>query len=191
MGTYAMWVAEMARALAADDESAFTSALAGLDAVRDTQVLTEVRKVTVDLRQALERFSLDSRLVDLAQYQVPDARVRLAHVLHLTDDAAHRTMDLIEQCLPLVGDVVRAKLNEVLMAQEYQDLSGQIVRSVMKLIDELEAALRDLVRITGVERPAPTAKVEQLAGPVVPGLNNGNAVGGQQDVDALLSTLGM
>jgi chemotaxis protein CheZ len=193
IGAYAMWVAEMSRAVAADDEAAFTSALAGLDAVRDTQVLTEVRRVTLDLQQALERFSVDSRLVELAQHQVPDARTRLGQVLRLTDDAAHRTMDLIEQCVPLVDGVVRAKLSEVLLAQEYQDLSGQIIRSVMKLIDELEVALQELVRIAGTEHVAAPmrAKPGEPSGPVIPGLDNGDAVSGQQDVDALLSTLGM
>jgi len=195
MSAYAMWVAEMARALAVDDESAFNSALNGFDAVRDTRVLTEVRKVTFDLQQALERFSRDSRLAELAHHQVPDARARLAHVLRLTDDAAHRTMDLIEQCIPLVDEQVRAKLNDVLLAQEYQDLSGQIVRSVMQLIDELEVALQDLLRIAGSQSDAPPARGNAgpapLAGPAIPGLDNGNALSGQQDVDALLSTLGM
>jgi chemotaxis protein CheZ len=158
------------------------------------EAMSVVRRVTLDLQQALERFSIDSQLAELAQHQVPDARTRLGYVLRLTDDAAHRTMDLIEQCVPLVDDVVRAKLNEVLLAQEYQDLSGQIIRGVMKLADQLEVALRELVRITGTEHvalPAVRARADQPSGPAIHGADNGSAVSGQQDVDALLSTLGM
>ena len=37
----------------------------------------------------------------------------------------------------------------MLMAQGYQDISGQIIRGVMKLVDELESALGSLVRLSG------------------------------------------
>jgi len=46
---------------------------------------------------------------------------------------------------------VRARLTDVLLAQGYQDLSGQIIRNVMQLVDELELALVDLVRIDRFE----------------------------------------
>ncbi len=36
-----------------------------------------------------------------AEQDVPDARQRLVHVLELTDDAAHQTMELIERAMPL------------------------------------------------------------------------------------------
>ena len=67
--------------------------------------MTSVRKVRGDLQAALERFRSDSRLPELTERQVPDARLRLAHVLKLTDDAAHRTMDLVDQSCPLVDAV--------------------------------------------------------------------------------------
>jgi chemotaxis protein CheZ len=92
-------------------------------------------------------------------------------------------------------EAVREKLSEVLLAQGYQDLSGQIIRGVMKLVGELEVALGDLVRLSGgVERvssPTSSATLAQGFGPVVPGVSHGAHVDGQQDVDALLSDLGM
>lgn len=223
---YLPWVTAMSAALQANDEAAFRTALGGFDQLRDSAVMTGVRKVTSGLQNALERFHVDSRLINLAQHQVPDARVRLAHVLRLTDDAAHRTMDLVEQCGPLADHVareaerlrnsgegperlaqlqqfltltagsmsaVRSKLSEVLLAQGFQDLSGQIIRSVMMLVDELDAALGELVQLSGAN---PDEAGTQLAsgrghGPVVPGVAHGNAVSGQQDVDALLSGLGV
>lgn len=223
---YAASVAAMARALEQSDENAFRAALAKFDLVRDTEVLTGVRKVASDLQNALDRFHIDSKLIDLAQRQVPDARHRLAHVLRLTDDAAHKTMDLVDKCCPLADKVareaqrllsveeaggsrseqlaflkqtadsmseVRGNLAEVLLAQGYQDLSGQIIRGVMQLVDELEIALSELVRIAGgadIVRPT-TENTSRGHGPVVPGINHGVAVSGQQDVDALLSDLGM
>jgi len=227
---YAGAVAAMARALSDGDERAFRVALSTFDTVRDGEVLTGIRKVAVDLQSALQRFEIDSRLIGLAQREVPDARRRLAHVMKLTADAAHQTMDLVEQCSPLAAHTlheaerllvapatsalpaalaadfsaylrrtaadmtaVRAQLAEVRLAQGYQDLTGQIIRSVMELVDELERALGELVRLAHY---GDAVKTEQtgtrgLHGPVVPGIEHGDAVGGQQDVDALLSDLGM
>jgi chemotaxis protein CheZ len=233
-------IATMAGALAAGDEHLFLSELDGLVQRRERTLFSDLRKLTGDLQSALDRFSVDSRLVDLAEKEVPDARQRLDHVLKLTDEAAHRTMDLVEQSGPLAErtaraageiaemwkkfrartiqvdefrsmidrldvfleasrvdmDKVRGNLSEVLMAQGYQDLSGQIIRGVMKLVAELETALVDLVRLsrTGPHAMAPAAPADGMHrgfGPTVPGIDNGPAVSGQQDVDSLLAGLGM
>jgi len=227
---YARWLTAMSRALEAGDADRFDAALAGFDQARGAQVTLQVRRVANGLQTALDRFRIDSKLIDLAQRQVPDARHRLSHVLRLTDDAAHRTMDLVEQCGPLADQTaeeaerllvhyrtdgsapslepqllaflqragvsmaaVRSNLGEVLLAQGYQDLSGQIIRGVMTLVSELEEALGELVRIAGPSDRTESATVSAARGhgPVVPGVNHGPAVSGQQDVDALLSDLGM
>ncbi len=227
---YAIWVTAMSQALDQGDKVAFRTALAGFDGARNSEVTTGIRKVALDLQTALDRFRVDSKLIDLAQRQVPDARHRLAHVLRLTDDAAHRTMDLVDRCCPLADHIaheaerlavqyeaaepshamqpqltgflrqtatsmtaVRGNLAEVLLAQGYQDLSGQIIRGVMTLVDELETALGELVRIGGSELEAGSRSQDSRRGhgPIVPGINHGNAVGGQQDVDALLLDLGV
>ncbi len=86
-----------------------------------------------------------------------------------------------------------AELTEVLMAQEFQDLTGQILRRVIALVQEVEAHLVDLVRLSGQRReePAP-APVDPTAptGPAVPGRDEAGVVSGQDDVDDLLSSLG-
>jgi chemotaxis protein CheZ len=89
---------------------------------------------------------------------------------------------------------VRENLSQVLVAQEYQDLSGQIIRGVMKLVTELEIALADLVRLaqTGVRGARRVSdETRRGFGPPIPGIDSGRAVSGQQDVDALLSGLGV
>jgi chemotaxis protein CheZ len=229
---YASWIKAMSRALEESDGAAFRAALAGFDQSRNADVTQQVRRVATDLQGALERFRIDSKLMHLAQRQVPDARHRLAHVLRLTDDAAHRTMDLVEQCCPLADQIaqqaerlilaqqaddsvpplkpemlaflkqagtsmaaVRSNLAEVLLTQGYQDLSGQIIRGVMTLVDQLEEALGELVSIAGPvgtgDAGSDEAGMSRGHGPMVPGIDHGRAVSGQQDVDALLSDLGM
>jgi chemotaxis protein CheZ len=229
---YRVWVEAMHAALVSQDNHGFLAALECFNRLQESTVMSGVRKVTIDLQAALEQFRCDSKLLDLAERQVPDARHRLAHVLKLTDDAAHHTMDLVDQSCPLVDTVaheaerlqllikrplgadeglrvdverflsqslqsmktVRARLADVLLAQGYQDLSGQIIRNVMKLVDELELALGRLVRLGNLEHssePRVDAGAAPSLGPVVPGIEHGHTVSGQQDVDAMLSGLGM
>ncbi|HEY4340372.1 MAG TPA: protein phosphatase CheZ [Steroidobacteraceae bacterium] len=199
-------------AVAAGDGPEFERVLDDLVHGRRKDLFAELRRLTGRVRQALEAFRLNSRFADLAERDVPDARQRLVHVMKLTDDAAHRTMDLIERATPLVATLVataadpkskevvtaatqlRSHLSDVHLAQGYQDLTGQIVRGVIKLVDEVEATLAGLMRIAaeGVE-PRPNTVPESVNGygPVVPGIDHGIALADQQDVDALLSDLGL
>lgn len=206
---------------------------------REPHLLEQLHDLTCNLQNALDRFRLDSRLTRLAEKEVPDAHERLSHVLKLTDQAAHRTLDLVEKSCPpadrtareaaalsepwsrfragtisvadyceLIGrvdkfliaartdsEVVRANLNEVLLAQDFQDLTGQIIRGVMTLVAEVEVVLVDLSRLAGNQAGQTGPTAEELArgtGPVVPGIEQGAAVvDGQADIDALLSELGM
>ncbi len=231
-------IAALADALAAGNETVFFAELDALLQRRERMLFLDLRKLTADLQSALQRFRVDSRLADLAARDVPNAKLRLDHVLRLTDEAAHRTLDLVERSGPLAErtsrtagemieqwqrfrdrkmaveefhgmvsamdaflnaacqdmDKVRENLSEVLVAQGYQDLSGQIIRGVMKLVTELELALADLVRLarTGVRSSRPVSdETRRGFGPPIPGINSGPSVSGQQDVDALLSGLGV
>jgi chemotaxis protein CheZ len=199
-------------AVAAGDAPEFERVLDDLVHGRRKDLFAELRRLTSRVRQALDAFQLNSRFADLAEKDVPDARQRLMHVMKLTDDAANRTMDLIEDATPLVGTLaaaaadpqapavtavaaqLRSHLSDVYLAQGYQDLTGQIVRGVIKLVDEVEATLASLVRIGG-EAVAQQVNALPMAangyGPVVPGVDHGASLGNQQDVDALLSDLGL
>ena len=230
-------IAALSDALAAGNDAAFYTELDGLLQRRERMLFLDLRKLTGDLQSALQCFRMDSRLVDLAEKDVPDARLRLDHVLRLTDEAAHRTLDLVEQSGPLaertakaandlkepwqqfrdrkiaVADFhrmvremdahlqatgadmskVRENLSEVLLAQGYQDLTGQIIRGVMKLVSQLEIALVDLVRLSrsGTRSRPVSEETRRGFGPPIPGINSGPSVSSQQDVDALLSGLGV
>jgi chemotaxis protein CheZ len=199
-------------AVSAGDAPEFERVLDDLVHGRRKDLFAELRRLTARVRQALESFQLNARFSELAEKDVPDARQRLIHVMKLTDDAAHRTMDLIERATPLVTTLVstaadptgptvvaastqlRSYLTDVHLAQGYQDLTGQIVRGVIKLVDEVEATLAGLMRIAG-EATEQQSNIAPLAvngyGPVVPGVAHGAALGNQQDVDALLSDLGL
>ena len=78
------------------------------------------------------------------------------------------------------------------MAQEFQDLTGQLIRRVITLVDEIEEKLVALVAISG-ERLGGMAKTNGLdieaEGPALP-KNRSDIVNGQDEVDDLLASLG-
>jgi chemotaxis protein CheZ len=93
---------------------------------------------------------------------------------------------------------LNANLSEVMMAQGFQDLTGQIIRRVINLVTEVEDNLVHLVRISGQHfmDTAPESEDEEKDmskgyGPQVPGVDAGTeVVNSQDDVDELLSSLG-
>lgn len=88
---------------------------------------------------------------------------------------------------------LRTSLTNVLMAQDFQDLTSQIIKKVIKLVEEVEGNLVEIIKLTGSldKDKEVTVREDKLAGPVVPGVNDGGTtVSGQDDVDELLSSLG-
>lgn len=98
---------------------------------------------------------------------------------------------------------LRSLMSDVMMAQGFQDLTGQIIRRVIRLVHELEENLVGLIRLSSArmepgKQGKDAAVVDARApdstgqGPVVPKTRDENAdvVSGQDDVDALLSSLG-
>ncbi len=89
-------------------------------------------------------------------------------------------------------------LTEVLMAQGYQDLTGQVIRRVIELVKEVENHLVDLLATFGeqdLSKDRLTSSVEKqdavkAEGPIINPANRDDVVNGQDDVDDLLSSLG-
>jgi len=88
--------------------------------------------------------------------------------------------------------ILNEKLTEILMAQSYQDLTGQIIRRVINLVQDMETKLVKLVAISGgtlQQQEAKKAKID-MEGPAIPNVEQGDMIGNQDDVDDLLSSLG-
>ena len=89
--------------------------------------------------------------------------------------------------------LLKDKLNEVLMAQGFQDLTGQIIKRVIILVNEVEDKLVGIIKVAGatmnVEEPVEVNKIK-AEGPHIPDIDKGDFVSGQDEVDDLLSSLG-
>jgi len=237
---------EKAQALVSSLESPETSddmldvQIDEINSLRDNQLFQELGKMTREIHDSIMNFRMDSRISDLAETDIPDAKDRLEYVITMTEKAANTAMGVIEEGSPvaeklgaeasvlkaqwqrfrkreLSADELRSMGNdveaffdetelmmskllsgftEILMAQDFQDLTGQIIRQVINLVNEIETNLVELVKIQGEskakEEPEKKQSVEtKLDGPQVPGKETSDDVmKGQDDVDDLLASLG-
>lgn len=91
---------------------------------------------------------------------------------------------------------LRNHLTDILMAQDFQDLTGQIIRRVIELVHEVENRLVDILKAFGMEQDdsvgVPKEKAHALTpeGPIVNAEERADVMSSQDDVDDLLSSLG-
>lgn len=89
--------------------------------------------------------------------------------------------------------ILHGSLSEVLMAQDFQDLTGQVIRRVITMVTEVEGNLVRLIRCAGAGagKAEVSGSALQAEGPEVKGTAGaGQRVNGQDEVDDLLSSLG-
>ncbi|MBK8323341.1 MAG: protein phosphatase CheZ [Betaproteobacteria bacterium] len=133
----------------------------------------------------LEQDRLDGRLAKLS-----DAWASLAG----SDGPNSPTPSLVKETADYFADakeggrVIQGQLTDIMMAQDFHDLTGQVIRKIADLAMHLEEQLvKLLVASTPPERRGQVQ--ESLEGPVVDG-NRAEVVTNQAQVDDLLAELG-
>lgn len=219
-----------------------------MQTVRDRGLYQEVGKLTRALHNAITNFHIDGGEEtdhnDITN--MSEATDRLSYVMTLTDRAANKTLDLVEDSLPVADSLkdeacalktewerlvqremtpeefrglywrldeffkkldtdtrkLSGNMTEILMAQDFQDLTGQVITKVTGLVKEVETSLVDLVfmasqveQITGMvtkgeETESMVDKDMKGHGPQINSENDEEVMGSQDDVDDLLSSLG-
>ena len=126
-------------------------------------------------------------------------RFEFVTLCHQIDEMLTQTKDNV--------DVLSSQLNEILMAQDYQDLTGQMIQKVIALVTEVEDELvKFLVSFGRIEGINPQLKsrtdalideAEQVKksleaqGPATQTMkDSGKVMATQDDVDDLLASLG-
>ena len=122
---------------------------------------------------------------------------------YASKDAARATpagRELIERtCEFFAGvdsqtDVTKSILTDIMMAQDFHDLTGQVIRKVVTLAQNMEEQLlKLLIESTPAEqrrRIEAAAPPERLEGPVVQAAGRDDVVTDQAGVDDLLASLG-
>lgn len=106
----------------------------------------------------------------------------------------HRLDELLKRSEQDV-DVLRASLTDILMAQDFQDLTGQMIRKVITLVQEIETKLVDMLLLFGESTVSkrtekPVVSSIEPEGPIINKETRTDVVANQDDVDDLLSSLG-
>lgn len=103
---------------------------------------------------------------------------------------AEETRAYLKDQLPTKTRATHAQLTEIMMAQDFQDLTGQVIKKVVALAQDLEAGLMGALLDVLPE----TRRTEEVAnlmnGPVVNAEGRTDVVVNQEQVDDLLDSLG-
>lgn len=220
---------------------------------RDRHIFQTVGKLTRGLHDAIVNFHVDADLTKeppkIEDSDIHDASNRLNYVIQLTQKAAEKTMDMVDEAAPIAANLgqeakalhdewarlkrremtagefrefyermdgflgqmaigterLNKSLQDILLEQGFQDLTGQVLKRVIGLINDVEKDLVQLVRVAGqveeITGIAPGADDEsemlgliekrkhEAEGPQIDKARE-NVVSGQDEVDDLLSSLG-
>ncbi|GHB10192.1 protein phosphatase CheZ [Salinicola rhizosphaerae] len=203
-------------------------------------LIRRIGHLTRMLRDNMRELGLDKEVEKAAQ-AIPDARDRLSYVASMTEQAAERALNAIDNAQPLQNAMERdaieldkrwagwfaepkaldeakalvsdtrsylqgipaqtsatnAQLLEIMMAQDFQDLTGQVIKKMMDVIREIEQQLLQVLidnAPEGAERrekpaPASTGQSSLLNGPQI-NPQAADVVSNQDQVDDLLDSLG-
>ncbi len=93
------------------------------------------------------------------------------------------------------ADELNSELSGVLLAQDYQDLTGQVIRQVITLVHDVEESMVNVIKMFGNMDRYQAAKSKDVVnkgveGPIISKEKRDDVVSGQDEVDDLLSSLG-
>ena len=228
---------ELVTVLEQGDADAADAIMEKMARLRESTLFQDVGRLTRQLHDSMTSFSMDTKITQMAEKDIPDAKERLNYVISMTEKSAHQTLNIVEGLMPISEQLndqsnklainwerflakdmpfaefkdmsqeitvhfnqsvaslaeIQKGLNEILMAQGFQDITGQIIKRVITLVQDLENSMVELIKISGRKQghAEPATKIE-LPGPAVPGVDDtaGDVATSQDDVDDLLSSLG-
>lgn len=103
---------------------------------------------------------------------------------------AEDTRRFLRQDMQQKTAILHAQLTEIMMAQDFQDLTGQVIKKIGVLAQELESGLMKVL-LQVVPETKRTEEVESLMnGPVINAEGRNDVVVNQEQVDDLLESLG-
>lgn len=92
--------------------------------------------------------------------------------------------------MPKQTKATNAYLMEIMMAQDFQDLTGQAIKKVVAVTQQMEKQLLELLIENSPSTANPDAHAGMLNGPVVNAAGRTDVVTSQDQVDELLGSLG-
>lgn len=197
-------IIEFMDAIANQDYTRAEEAIGKISTKGQDELFKEVGRVTRKLHDSLKSFkeAIDPRLKEMTTVEMPNAIDRLQFVINKTEEAANRTMGIVEKYILGMDELslhirnlkepeesvsylkdfknrLEDDLTEILTTQSFQDITGQAIKKVISLVGDIEEELVRLIATFGV-KIEDGKKVEAVVPEKV----------SQEDVDDLLKEFG-
>jgi chemotaxis protein CheZ len=183
------------------------------DTLRELGLHKEIQKAASTIPDARDRLNYVATLTQQAAERVLNATEAAQPVVDQLGERSHRLATQWDQLFQQKIDVVQFKelvmqthfflhetpkltketnayLMEIMMAQDFQDLTGQVIKKIIQVTQEMEQQLLALL----LENVPAAVKAELhsglLNGPVVNTAGRNDIVTSQDQVDDLLESLG-
>lgn len=197
------------------------------------EIHAQLGHLTRTLHDTMRQLGYDKGL-ERAVGKMPDARDRLNYISTLTEQAAVKTLNAVEETkplqqkletgaaqlasrwqdlfdrkldaeqfkllvhqtrdylheVPLNTKATNVRLMDIVMAQDYQDLTGQVLKKLADTVQQLEIQLVALLIESIPEEKRKGMEDSQLNGPVINPDGRTDIVTDQKQVDDLLESLG-
>ncbi len=188
------------------------------------------------LHDSLRELGYDRSLSDVAS-QISDAQGRLEYVATLTEKAANKVLNTIDESMPQqdalaqkakdiesrwnllfagklgleefktlaadsrqfasdtahTADAEKARLLDIMMAQDFQDITGQLIKKIVQITHKAEMELAQLLRDNAppeVKHALPAHDASEKPADLMAGPDVAGKAMAQDDVDDLLDSLG-
>jgi len=183
------------------------------DTLRELGLNKEIEKAAASIPDARDRLNYVATLTQQAAERVLNATDAAQPIMEKMEVESHRLAgqwqllfdkkldvmqfrDLVMQTIAFLHEVPRQTkatntyLLEIMMAQDFQDLTGQVIKKIIDVTQHMEQQLLTLL----LEAAPPSVKAEfdagLLNGPVVNAAGRTDVVTSQDQVDDLLESLG-
>jgi chemotaxis protein CheZ len=174
-------------AVASKDYAAADAAVEQLVKSPEDGLYKEVGKVTRRLHDSLKSFkeAIDPKISMIVQNEVPSAVDRLQYCVQKTEEAANKTMGIVEKHLLALDDLaghirklqgpedsvkymkdfknrLEDDLTEIITTQSFQDLTGQTIQKVIQLVADIEKELVGMVTAFGLKMDMGAKESEEV-----------------------------
>jgi chemotaxis signal transduction protein/chemotaxis regulatin CheY-phosphate phosphatase CheZ len=161
--------------VASNDYQKMDSIVDQLVRATESDLFKEIGRITRKLHDSLEEFkgAIDNGLQSITEHDFPNAVDNLQFVIKKTEEAANRTMGIIERYfeeshdlsnhikaikghdetvtyLRAFKDSLDDDMTMILTAQQFQDITGQTIRKVIDLVHNVEVELLQLITKFGM-----------------------------------------
>lgn len=210
-------VVELLAALQAGDQLQAGHLFEKLTQMREQQLYQSIGQMTRNLHESLKGVD-DIELMHQVKHDLPDLNERINYVLSSTEQAVDTTLSASEAIGQVVDQldqfknqldseqakqlddalsVISQQINEIMQAQSFQDLTGQVLKRMLVVMGSFEHSLLDLIARAGQSLDdLPPRQVDQHkddlkgVGPAATKRDKDSVAQSQDDVDDLLAELG-